>query len=319
MNETKPQNLRWIHSPGERSFSRADQVLKIRLPALSGRIGEELFRSQRIRVNSRVVKKGSPVGPGDAVEVELPGPLQPFPIPEACFKLQIHFRDESLLVVEKPGSVHTHPLSPFETGALANVLVSLWPELMGIGTKPLEPGLVHRLDQGTSGLVVVARNQAVWQQLKKDLAAKGWQKLYHSLVHGLLDRPQTLKFPLSHDPSDTRRMKIITAGEDSGRGKRYRARTEVTPIGTFSGYTLVKVNLVTGVTHQIRVHLAHLGHPIVGDRLYGKKEGLSLRLNPNRLFLHASRLSLPHPVTREILTVSSDLPEDLRVLLSSIP
>ena len=127
----------------------------------------------------------------------------------------------------------THPLSPFETGTLANILVTHWPQMVGVGNKALEPGLVHRLDSGTSGLLVVALKQAVWERLKKDLGARKWEKTYQALIEGVFPKPMTISLPLAHDPSDDRKMKVIRSPGDKRRGRVYRAITQVRPLKRF--------------------------------------------------------------------------------------
>ncbi|MBI5602777.1 MAG: RluA family pseudouridine synthase [Deltaproteobacteria bacterium] len=295
---------------------RADVFLKRHLPGFSHRILEDLFSRQCIQLNGRPVAKGFRASPGDLLEMKIPGPLSPFSVSDEGLKLTVVFEDPYLLVIEKPGLVPTHPLSPFETRTLANALVAFRPEIVKVGTKPLEPGLVHRLDIGTSGLLVAALEQGVWLQLKKDLAAKRWEKTYQALVEGVLQRPRTISFTLAHDSEDKRKMKVIQDLGEKYRGRVYRATTQVRPIKKYTRHTLVDVRLITGVTHQIRAHLAFQGHPVLGDTLYGSKTGESLGLPPGRFFLHARQLSLPHPVSREPFTWFSELPTDLQEVLS---
>jgi len=297
---------------------RADILVKRSLPGLSRRIREELFSNHCIQINRRPVVKGFRVLPGDHLEIEIPGPLSPFPVPDQVPRPPVFFQDQALLVIEKPGSVPTHPLSPFEKGTLANALVSHWPQIIGVGNKPLEPGLIHRLDSGTSGLLVVALSREVWIQLKKDLVAKKWNKIYRALIEGTLQNPITISLPLAHDPADKRKMKVIRVPRDTCRGRVYPAVTQVFPLTGYKNFTLVEVQLVTGVTHQIRTHLAFQGHPVVGDTLYGSKFGQELDLPSGRFFLHAYHLSLPHPFTREQISCTAGLPEDLQGVLSQL-
>jgi 23S rRNA pseudouridine1911/1915/1917 synthase len=275
----------------------------------------ELFSKQCVRRNDRPVAKGEKVCPGDVLEITLPGPLNPFPIPEQGPIPQIYYEDTSLLVLEKPGRMATHPLSPFETGTLANFLISHRPQVTGIGNKPLEPGLIHRLDTGTSGLLAIALTQPAWIQLKQDLSAGCWEKTYLTLVEGIIREPMTFSQPLSHDPQNKRMMKVIQTSQEAHRGRVYAAETRINPLKTYQAHTLLEVHLITGVTHQIRVHLAFQGHPVVGDALYGSAWCARFGLPPDRLLLHAGRLSLPHPVTRHPITCSSPLPEDFKKAL----
>lgn len=292
--------------------------LKVNLPDFSRRIIRELFPEGGVRINGRPVSKGFRVSPGDHLEVEIPGSWNSFPVPDQGLKPSVLFEDQAFLIIEKPGLMPTHPLSPFETGTLANALVSNWPQTIGVGNKPLEPGLVHRLDSGTSGLLVAALEQGAWVQLKKDLAAKRWEKTYQALVEGVLQGPLTISLPLAHDSGDKRKMKVVQDTGEKHRGRVYRAITLVQPLKNYANHTLLNIRLITGVTHQIRTHLAFQGHPVVGDTLYGAKSGENLGLPPGRFFLHAHHLSLPHPVTGEPITCFSELPEDLREVLSRL-
>ena len=211
--------------------------LKVNLSDFSRRIIRELFSGGGVRINGRPVSKGFRVSPGDHLEVEIPGSWNSFPVPAQAPKPSVIFEDRHLLVIEKPGLVPTHPLSPFETGTLANALVSNWPQTIGVGNKPLEPGLVHRLDSGTSGLLVAALEQGVWVQLKKDLAAKRWEKTYQALVEGVLQGPLTISFPLAHDSGDKRKMKVLQGPGEKYRGRVYRAITQVQPLKKYHHHT----------------------------------------------------------------------------------
>ncbi|MBA4395167.1 MAG: hypothetical protein C0407_16580, partial [Desulfobacca sp.] len=289
------ERFHWLIPKDLAGTVRADSLIKRNLPGLSQRSRGELFSKNYVRINGYPVAKGDRVGPGDCLEIELPGPLIPFQVSNPVPRPLVVFEDQSLLVVVKPGLVPTHPLSPFETATLANALIIYWPQLVGVGNKPLEPGLVHRLDNGTSGLLVVALNQKVWSQLKKDLAARRWHKTYRALVEGIISKPMPISLPLAHDPTDNRKMKCIRGTGDTHRGRVYRALTQVRPLTRHKDFTLVEVQLVTGVTHQIRAHLSSQGHPIIGDTLYGSLAGEKLGLPPGRFFLHAYQLSLSHP------------------------
>jgi 23S rRNA pseudouridine1911/1915/1917 synthase len=297
---------------------RADVFLKSNLPGFSRRVIEEFFTRRGVRLNGCPATKGNRVSAGDLLEVELPEPAGPFPQPVKPPGVSVAFEDQALLVVDKPGLLPTHPLGPFETGTLVNTLVGHWPQIAGLGTKPLEPGLVHRLDSGTSGLLAVALIPEAWSQLKKDLAAKRWEKTYRVLVEGLFTEPGRISLPLAHHPADRRKMKVIRSSGDSRRGRVYQAVTEVRPLMTFKDHTLLEVRLLTGVTHQIRAHLSFLGHPVVGDTLYGAKVAEALGLPAGRFFLHSFRLSLPHPLTRQPIICTAPWPEDLQKVLSLI-
>ena len=254
---------------------------------------------------------------GDRLELRLPGPLEVIPVPEPARHLTIIYQDKDLIVVDKPALVPTHPLSPFETGTLANALVARFPELSGVGPKPLEAGLIHRLDTGTSGILVAGRNPVAWSQLKQDLARRLWNKKYLALVTGIMEQ-KVVTLPLAHHPTDRRRMVVLKDRKDPHRGRIFPAETRFRILKRFRDFCLLEADLITGVTHQIRVHLAESGHPVVGDPLYGKERPPVFDLAPGRLFLHAAVVELLHPVTREKLLFQSGLPEDLLRMLISI-
>jgi 23S rRNA pseudouridine1911/1915/1917 synthase len=310
--------ISWIYREGDLKSLRLDSRLRDKLPGLSRQTLLKLFAENRIRVNGRPAAKGVRISTGDQIEIDLPGPFDPFPRPDTSFVPPVLFEDQTLLIVAKPGLVPSHPLTPFETGTLANYLIACRPELKGLGNKPLEPGLVHRLDTGTSGLMAIAKTQEAWVRLKKDLANRRWQKTYLALVQGRVCEPATLSFPLAHDRLDPRRMKIIRGPSDPHRGRVYQAVTRIRPKENFPWHTLIEADLITGVTHQLRVHLAALGHPIVGDSLYGSSEGIPSGLPPGRFFLHASRISFPHPLTGKRMVITSKLPEDLGKFLKRL-
>ncbi len=316
MIDCPPERFQWLVPRDLAGTVRVDSLINQNLPVLSRRAREELFSKQAVRINNRPVAKGFKASAGDRLEIEIPGPLSPYPIPDQAPRPSILFEDQSLVIVDKPGLMPTHPLNPFETGTLANILVSHWPKIAGVGNKALEPGLVHRLDKGTSGLLVVALKRPAWEQLKKDLAARKWEKTYQALIEGVFPNPMTISLPLAHDPSDDRKMKVIRGPGEKRRGRIYQALTQVRPLKRFKEFTLVEVRLMTGVTHQIRIHLSSQGHPLAGDILYGSKKGPALELPLNRFFLHACSLTLPHPITRKKIACTSELPEDLQQVLS---
>jgi 23S rRNA pseudouridine1911/1915/1917 synthase len=313
-----PERFHWLIPKDLAGTVRADSLLKRNLPGLSKRSRGELFSKNCVRINGRPVAKGFRACPGDFLEIELPEPLSPFQVSDQVLRPLVVFEDHSLLVVVKPGLVPTHPLSPLETATLANALIAHWPQIIGVGSKPLEPGLVHRLDNGTSGLLVVALTHGAWLRLKKDLTARRWEKTYRALVEGILLESMTISLPLAHDPTDKRKMKVIRGPQDTRRGRVYRALTQVRPLTCYKNTTLIEVQLITGVTHQIRAHLAFRGHPVIGDALYGSQAGEKLGLSPGRFFLHAYQLSFPHPITGKKITCTSELPEDLQRVLSHI-
>jgi 23S rRNA pseudouridine1911/1915/1917 synthase len=308
--------LEWSYPVDHPAGIRLDRHIIPRLPHYSRKMLKELFAGGRILLNQRPARKGEKITPGDRIKVVLPAPLSAVPLPDPSVKFSMIYQDQDLLVIDKPGGIPSHPLKVWEKGTLANALVGTYPELRGIGTNPLEPGLVHRLDRGTSGILVIGKNRLSWERLKQDLAGRRWNKKYLALVKGIMPQGQLIDLPLAHHPGDSRRMVVLKTLEPPHPEKGYPAQTRVVVRKHYQELTLVEAELITGVTHQLRVHLAGLGHPVVGDSLYGKEESPPyFGLTPGRIFLHAARLELPHPITRERLLFQSDLSDDLARIL----
>ena len=312
-----PLRREWIFAASESPPQRLEKFLQQEVPGLSRRNIQVLIAEGLVLVNHQAADKGYRLQAGDRLELWLPGPLEVFPVPESARNLTIIYQDKDLIIVDKPALVPTHPLSPFETGTLANTLVSRFPELNGVGPKALEAGLIHRLDTGTSGILVVGRNLVAWSQLKQDLARRLWSKKYLALVAGIIE-PKLVTLPLAHHPTDRRRMVALKDQRDPHRGRIFPAETRFRVLKRFRYFCLLEAELITGVTHQIRVHLAESGHPVVGDPLYGKERPPAFDLAPGRLFLHAAVVELLHPVTRKKLLFQSGLPEDLQGVMSSL-
>jgi 23S rRNA pseudouridine1911/1915/1917 synthase len=312
-----PLRREWIFDAGDSPPQRLEKFLQQKFPDLSRRNIQVLIAEGQVLVNHRPALKGYRLQAGDHLELWLPRPMEVIPVPEPSLHLTIVYQDKDLIVVDKPALVPSHPLSPFETGTLANVLVARFPELVGVGTKSLEAGLIHRLDTGTSGILVAGRNHDAWSRLKQDLARRRWNKKYLVLVAGLME-PKVATLPLAHHPTDRRRMVALKDWKDPHRGQIFPAETRFQVLECFRDFCLLEADLITGVTHQIRVHLAESGHPVAGDALYGEERPPGFTLAPGRLFLHAASVELLHPVTREKLLFQSALPEDLQRVLRSL-
>jgi 23S rRNA pseudouridine1911/1915/1917 synthase len=260
-----------------------------RLFGVSRHRAMEWIADGRVRVDGRRAPKGAPVQPGARISVERPPPEQPSPQPE--LPIRIVHADAHVVVADKPAGMPSHPLKPGEKGTAANALVGRFPELATIGPSLREGGLVHRLDTDTSGLLLAARTDAAHAQLRAQFAARTVEKGYLALVGGELHAGGEIAVPLLHDPRDPRRM---LAASDPEYAQEHGARPAVT---TFSprerrgGFTLLDVEIATGVMHQIRAHLSFIGHPLAGDALYGGPDLPGLA----RHFLHAARLGFAHP------------------------
>ncbi len=212
--------------------------------------------------------------------------------------------DPHFLVVEKPAGIPVHPLSLEDGDTLVQRLVPDYPEIAKVGKDPREMGLAHRLDNDTSGLLLIARDQKSWVFFREEFQKHRIEKEYEALVLGEVKIKKDkfrIDFPIAHHPKNKKKMKV-----DVRRGREAVTFFSVEKI--FQGFSLLKIQIATGVRHQIRVHLAHLGHPLVGDVLYG---GEKVRLqNFPRVFLHATRLAFRHPETLQKIECVSKLPED---------
>jgi 23S rRNA pseudouridine1911/1915/1917 synthase len=294
---------------------RLDRVLASEIPGQSRSQIQRLIEEGHVVVpRVKAVKANTAVRDGDVVTITLPEPAAAEPVPEDL-PLDIVFQDADIIVVNKPAGMVVHPGAGNVTGTLVNALLHHVTDLSGIGGE-LRPGIVHRLDKGTSGVMVVAKNDAAHQELSRQFHDREVEKQYVALVWGLVQQRKRIDMPIGRDP--VHREKIST------RARRARsAVTRVTWARHIPGLSLLRIAIHTGRTHQIRVHLNAIGHPIVGDALYG---GLHRRV-PNHLrpvlrltrpFLHAERLAFSHPRSGEHVEFTTALPDDLRTLLTEV-
>jgi 23S rRNA pseudouridine1911/1915/1917 synthase len=271
------------------------------------------FESGDVRVGGRRAKKGEPVEPGREIHVRLPPPPAP-PEPEPDLPLAVVHADDAIVVVEKPAGRPTHPLVPGERGTLANALVARFADCAEAGGDLREAGFAHRLDTETSGLIVAARTRAAWDALRAQLTARTVEKEYLALAAGSVFGPVEVTAPIGKEPGGAGKMAAAADDRAAVKLGAREAHTLIEVERRFPGWTLVRCRISTGVTHQIRVHLAHLGSPVAGDDLYGgaRPEGL------HRMFLHATRLAFDHPVTGERVTITSPLPPELQRVLDRL-
>ena len=257
-----------------------------------------------VLLNGGIPKAGQRLRPGDRICVTIPAPRPTELVPEVI-PLQIVYQDEDIIVVEKPAGLPVHPGPGHPSRTLVNGLVALCPDLKGIGGE-LRPGIVHRLDKDTSGLMVVAKSTRAHLSITIQLKARTVRKGYLALVWGRVEPPQgVIEAHIGRDPRNRKRMAVVQGGRE--------ARTRYTVSQYVSNCSFVDVFPETGRTHQIRVHFASTGHPLVGDALYGKKTPLL-----NRQFLHASLLGFRHPVTDEYLEFTCPLPPELHGVLAAL-
>lgn len=286
---------------------RLDRFLADALPDLSRATLQRLIRDGDVRLNGRAAKPSQRVAGGESLEVNIPPPVPLDVAPAPDIPLDIVYQDTDLLVLNKPAGLVVHPANGHADDTLVNALLAHVPDLAGIGGVQ-RPGIVHRLDKDTSGLLLVAKNDAAHHHLQAQFKARSVDKVYLALVEGHVSPPRGLiDAPIGRDPRDRKKMAVATSGRP--------AQTEYRVLETLDDTSLVEANLLTGRTHQIRVHLASIGYPIVGDRLYGRRKS---RHTLSRQFLHAWRLAFDLPSSGERVTFTAPLPEDLQELLAHL-
>ena len=285
-----------VDKPG----ARLDRYVGEKCPELSRTQAQKLIAGGYITLNDRSVKAGLKLNISDVVKVVVPPPptLSPEAIP-----LNIVYQDDDLLVIDKPAGLTVYPAPGHPAHTLVNAILSRFPEL---ADNSLRPGIVHRLDKDTSGLMVVAKNASAQADLISQFKARSVAKTYLALVKGHLEPEHgIIEADIGRDPRHRKRMAIVAEGRE--------ARTQYHVMEYIGDYTLLEVRPETGRTHQIRVHLSAIGFPVVGDKVYGVKSAFL-----SRQFLHASSLGFKLPSTGEYVEFTSDLPPDLAQALKDI-
>jgi 23S rRNA pseudouridine1911/1915/1917 synthase len=293
---------------------RLDLFVAQRVPELSRTRIQELIRDGHIHVNGKIAKVSHRVAAGESVEIEVLSRPALQALPEDL-PLDLLLVDDDFVIVNKPAGMVVHAGAGHSRGTLVNALLHRLGKLSEAGGA-LRPGIVHRLDRETSGAMVVARNDKAHEHLSEQFRSRNVRKIYLALVHGKMPRDSgTITLPISRDP---RRRTRMTARATKGR----HARTDWRVIARLEGCTLVEAVLHTGRTHQIRAHFSALGHPVVGDTLYGAPRSLraGTRTLPllERNFLHAARIGFSHPSTSAWVEVRAPLPKDLRVYFEQL-
>ena len=297
---------------------RLDLWLAAQLPDLSRTRIKALVDGGHVSVNGAASKAAHRLKAGERVDVVVPPPA-PEVLAAEAIPLTIVFEDAHVLVVDKPAGMVTHPGAGRSTGTLAAAALAHAPEIAGVGG-PRRPGIVHRLDKGTSGLIVLAKPRQAYDALTVELQQRTMSRRYLCLAHGVIaPHDGTIDAPIARDPRSRVRMAVARAGTGKRAVTRFRA------LERFRGYTYLECRLETGRTHQIRVHLASLGHPLVGDATYGAKRARQQDTLPADLVeglggvaLHAAGLSFLHPATGETVELSCPLPNRIVRLLSHL-
>jgi 23S rRNA pseudouridine1911/1915/1917 synthase len=297
---------------GDEAGERLDSWLAARLDVSRSR-ATQLIEQGRVTLNGAVPKKRDRPVPGDRVTVVIPPP-QPSHIAPENIPLTIVYQDDDLLVIDKPAGLVVHPAPGNPSGTLVNALLHAVGDLSGIGGV-LRPGIVHRLDKDTSGLMIVAKHDEAHRVLSAELKARRIRRAYLAAAWGHLPQDEIkVDAPIGRHPTERKRMAVVPDGRP--------ARTRFVRVERWRAAELLRAELETGRTHQIRVHLLHLGHPVVGDRTYAPERhkgfggperawaaGLAKRVP--RQFLHATELRFTHPRTGEPMRFDSPLPPDL--------
>ena len=280
---------------------RLDLFLARHEPKLTRSRIKRLIDSGHILINGQVPKVSQRLHPGDRVVITVPPPA-PIELEAQEIPIPVMFQDHDLIVVDKPAGLSVHPGPGHPNHTLVNALLALCPDISGIGGY-LRPGIVHRLDKDTSGLMVVAKTDAAHLDISRQIKERRVRKGYLALVRGRLEPDKgTIEAPVGRHPVHRKRMAVVNGGKE--------AKTSYHVIRYLPEASFLEVFPETGRTHQIRVHFASLGHPLIGDGLYGRKHSFL-----DRHFLHAHLLGFTHPTRGESLEFTSPLPQDLRQTL----
>ena len=283
---------------------RLDKFVGENCPEISRTHAQKLIADGCITVNNLAAKASLRLNPGDRISIRIP-PAPPSPLSPEAIPLDIVYEDDDLLVVDKPAGLTVHPAPGHPDHTLVNAILAHFPHLADI-SESLRPGIVHRLDKDTSGLMLVAKNRVAQANLINQFKARTVVKAYQVLVKGRLTPERgIIEAALGRDPRNRKHMAVVTRGRE--------ALTEYSVIRYLDNYTLLEVVLKTGRTHQIRVHLAAIGYPVVGDPTYGVKSP-----HLSRQFLHACRLGFRLPSSGKYVEFTSELPSDLRQVLEKI-
>lgn len=285
---------------------RADKIVSSEIETLSRSFIQGLFEEGKVLINGKVGKGKSKVKTGDKIELEIPEPEELTVEPENI-PIDIIYEDKDIIVVNKTKGMVVHPAPGNYTGTLVNALLYHCKDLSGINGV-IRPGIVHRIDKNTSGVLVVAKNDFAHQELAAQFKEHSIKREYYAIVEGRMGNLEgTIDAPLGRHHKDRLKFAVVKGGK--------RAVTHYEVLEVYNGYSLVKCRLETGRTHQIRVHMAFIGHPLVGDEVYGLKKQ---KLVKDGQALHAKNLGFIHPTTKEYVEFNSTLPLYLKELIRKL-
>ena len=295
---------------------RVDKYIVRETPDLSRSVVQRLIKEGRVTVGGEPTKPSYQVEAGDEIVVRVPPPEPMEVVKPEAIPLDIVYEDDDIIVVNKPAGMVVHPAYGHRTGTLVNAILARCPDLAG-AEGDLRPGIVHRLDKDTSGLIIVAKNDSARRHLQRQFKRREVRKVYVALLEGHLEPLQgVVEAPIGRDKKRRKRMAVVEGGRE--------AHTEYRVAEYFDGrmgkvsrlYTLVEAEPKTGRTHQVRVHFASIGHPLTGDPVYGfRKQRLS---GLHRQFLHAQTLGFRLPGSGEYIELTAELPDDLRAVLEEL-
>jgi 23S rRNA pseudouridine1911/1915/1917 synthase len=303
MNTTPSQKIRTFQFNSAVLNIRLDKYLTQVLPQFSRAYLQRLIAQGCVLVNGQRAKASQTLDEADRITVELPS-LPTHPLAESI-PLTIIYEDKDILVIDKPAGLTVHPAPGHSSHTLVNAILAHYPSL-AMSNELVRPGIVHRLDKDTSGLIVIAKNDPAREYIAAQFKSRAVTKVYLVLVKGILSPEQgIIEAPIGRDPHSRQRMAIIEAGKEAST--RYQVQKYL------DDYTLVEVTPLTGRTHQIRIHLSAIGYPVVGDLIYGVKSAYL-----DRQFIHAYRLGFRLPSTKQYQEFSSPLPIDLKQALECL-
>lgn len=287
---------------------RLDKFISVKLPDVTRTAAEKLVESGQVSCGGRILPKSYRVQEGERIEVTIPDPVSADVLPEEI-PLEIVYEDDDLLVVNKPKGMVVHPAAGNPSGTLVNALLAhCRGSLSGIGGV-VRPGIVHRIDKDTSGLLIVAKNDFAHLRLAEQIKVHSFTRIYEAVVYGSLrDDEGTVNAPIGRHPVDRKKMAVTQ------RNSR-PAVTHYTVLARYPGFTHVRLRLETGRTHQIRVHMASLGHPVAGDEVYGPKKGIS---ELHGQCLHAKHIGFTHPRDGRWMEFESELPPYFTAFLEKL-
>ncbi len=296
------------HKTVEKSGKRLDAWLAAEQPEHSRARWQSLIQDGNVTANGESVKRNHKLREGDRVEWTIPDPVSTEVLPEDI-PLDILYEDAHVIAINKPAGLVVHPAAGNENGTLVNALLHHCTDLAGIGGE-IRPGIVHRLDKDTSGVIIVAKTEAALNELARQFKERETEKEYRAVVRGVPSPPRgRIETTIGRHPIHRKKM-----AAEVRNGRHAVSNYEV--IEAFDRAALLRVQIETGRTHQIRVHMAHIKHPVIGDKLYGRAHADGIKAD--RQMLHAAKLSIAHPDTGERMYFCAPLPEDMERLLTQL-